>query len=554
MSATIPAEALPTSGQAPGGDRNDVSKRLDALAGAVEAARGRIDDKALAPAAELAERASGRLRLSGEHTIVALAGATGSGKSSLFNSLTDLELAGVGVRRPTTSWALACAWGPEGAQELLEWMGIPARHQVSRLSMLDHSAEDQKLDGLVLLDLPDHDSTEVDHHLEMDRLVNYADVLVWVLDPQKYADAAIHDRYIRPMASFKDVTLVVLNQIDRIPYEQRARALSDVRRILDDEGLQGVTVIGASATRGDGIDDLKRELAQRIRAKKSAKSRLASDITAAANGLAELGGTSENPGIGPVDGDALDNALLECVGVPQLVEAIEASTRRRAARLTGWPVTRWLARRGDPLQELGIDPNRSISRLARLAEVPGEANVQRAQAETAVRDFAEKASVGLEGPWRDAVRTVSTSRADDIVISLDRAILSADVAVAGPAVWWRVVNVLQWLALTAFVFGLGWYGLQVLADNTSVTLADPPEVAGYRMPVALAAGGLAVGIGLAVLARIAGYVTARIRARKADRGLTAAIEEVADTRVIEPVETELAAYDRFRRNIIRARE
>ena len=554
MSATIPAEAPPTSGEAPGGDRNDVSKRLDALAAAVEAARGRIDEKALAPAAELAERASGRLRLSGEHTIVALAGATGSGKSSLFNSLTDLELAGVGVRRPTTSWALACAWGPEGAQELLEWMGIPARHQVSRLSMLDHSAEDQKLDGLVLLDLPDHDSTEVEHHLEMDRLVNYADVLVWVLDPQKYADAAIHDRYIRPMASFKDVTLVVLNQIDRIPYEQRARALSDARRILDDEGLQGVTVIGASATRGDGIDDLKRELAQRIRAKKSAKSRLASDITAAANGLAELGGTSENPGIGPVDCDALDNALLECVGVPQLVEAIEASTRRRAARLTGWPVTRWLVRRGDPLQELGIDPNRSISRLARLAEVPGEANVQRAQAETAVRDFAEKASVGLEGPWRDAVRSVSTSRADDIVISLDRAILSADVAVAGPAVWWRVVNVLQWLVLTAFVFGLGWYGLQVLADNTSVTLADPPEVAGYRLPVVLAVGGAAVGIGLAVLSRIAGWVTARLRARKADRGLTAAIEEVADTRVIEPVEAELGAYDRFRRNILRARE
>ena len=211
-------------------------------------------------------------------------------------------------------------------------------------------------------------------------------------------------------------------------------------------------------------------------------------------------------------------------------------------------------RRSDPLQELGIDPNRSISRLARAAEVPGEANVQRAQAETAVRDFAEKASVGLEGPWRDAVRTVSTARADDIVISLDRAIIRADVAVAGPAMWWRVVNVLQWLALTAFVFGLGWYGLQVLADNTAVTLADPPEVAGYRLPVVLAASGLAVGIGLAVLSRIAGFVTARIRARKADRGLTAAIEEVADTRVIEPVEAELDAYDRFRRNIIRARE
>ena len=487
MSSTIPAEAPPTSGTAFGGDRSDVSSRLDALGAAVEAARGRIDDETLAPSAELAERASERLRLSGEHTIVALAGATGSGKSSLFNALSDLELAGVGVRRPTTSWALACAWGPEGAQGLLEWMGIPARHQVSRLSMLDRSAEDQKLDGLVLLDLPDHDSTEIDHHLEMDRLVKYADVLVWVLDPQKYADAAIHDRYIRPMASFRDVTLVVLNQIDRIPFEQRTRALSDVRRILDDEGLEGVTVIGASATRGDGIDDLKRELAQRIRAKASAKSRLVSDITAAATTLADVGGTSQVPGIGPVDREALDLALLDCVGVPQLVEAIEASTRRRAARLTGWPVTRWLVRRSDPLQELGIDPNRSISRLARAAEVPGEANVQRAQAETAVRDFAEKASVGLgatvarrrPGCVHRRGPTTSSSRSTG-------ASIRADVAVAGTAVWWRVVNVLQWLALIAFVVGLGWSGLQLLADNTDATVRD--AAGSGRLPAAGPAG------------------------------------------------------------------
>lgn len=190
-----------------GGGKNDVARRLDGLTKAVEASRGRIESEILAPAEMLSDRAAERLKLSGDHTIVALAGATGSGKSSLFNSLTDLELAGVGVRRPTTSWALACAWGPDGAQGLLEWMGIPARHQVSRMSMLDHSAEDTKLDGLVLLDLPDHDSTEVSHHLEMDRLIKYADLLVWVLDPQKYADAAIHDRYIRPMASYADVKI-----------------------------------------------------------------------------------------------------------------------------------------------------------------------------------------------------------------------------------------------------------------------------------------------------------------------------------------------------------
>ncbi|MCL8251533.1 50S ribosome-binding GTPase [Aeromicrobium fastidiosum] len=342
MTTPVPSGAPVFSGSG-----SDVSRRLDGLTNAVTAARGRIDDEILAPAEMLSERATERLTLSGEHTIVALAGATGSGKSSLFNSLTDLELAGVGVRRPTTSWALACAWGPDGAQGLLEWMGIPARHQVSRMSMLDRSAEDTKLDGLVLLDLPDHDSTEVSHHVEMDRLVTHADLLVWVLDPQKYADAAIHDRYIRPMASYSDVTLVVLNQIDRIPFEQRDRALADVRRILADEGLPDVPVIGVSATRGDGVDDLKRELAARIRAKSSAKARLTSDIAAAAAVIEQVGGSSEAPGISEAARRTLDDALVDSAGVPQIVEAIESSTRRRAALATGWPVLRWLGRGGD---------------------------------------------------------------------------------------------------------------------------------------------------------------------------------------------------------------
>ena len=41
-------------------------------------------------------------------------------------------------------------------------------------------------------------------------------MLVWVLDPQKYADAAVHDRYLRPLAGHGEVMLVVLNQVDRL--------------------------------------------------------------------------------------------------------------------------------------------------------------------------------------------------------------------------------------------------------------------------------------------------------------------------------------------------
>ena len=116
---------------------SDLGTRIEALEVATRAARGRLDDGLVTEAEEFSERAAARLRLSADHTVVAIAGATGSGKSSTFNALTGLELSAVGVRRPTTSWATACVWGSEGAAELLDWLGIPPRHQTTRDSMLD---------------------------------------------------------------------------------------------------------------------------------------------------------------------------------------------------------------------------------------------------------------------------------------------------------------------------------------------------------------------------------------------------------------------------------
>ena len=99
---------------------SDIGARVEGLERAAAAARGRVDDAVVDEASTVADRAASRLRLSADHTVVALAGATGSGKSSTFNALTQLELSAVGVRRPTTSWATACVWGKEGAEELLE--------------------------------------------------------------------------------------------------------------------------------------------------------------------------------------------------------------------------------------------------------------------------------------------------------------------------------------------------------------------------------------------------------------------------------------------------
>src|SRR6478752_1401004 len=243
---------------------SDLSDRIEGLEQASEAARGRLDDQVVEEAEAAAHRVATRLGLTADHTVVALAGATGSGKSSTFNALAGVELSSVGVRRPTTSWATACVWGKEGADELLEYLEIAPRHQVMRDSLLDLGKEDSALQGVVLLDLPDHDSTEVSHHLEVNRLIELADLMVWVLDPQKYADAAVHDRYLAPLATHKDVMLVVLNHVDTVPAGRLESMLADVRRLLDADGLEGVPVIATSARTGQGMDELRREIATRV--------------------------------------------------------------------------------------------------------------------------------------------------------------------------------------------------------------------------------------------------------------------------------------------------
>ena len=98
---------------------------------------------------------------------------------------------------------------------LLDWLGVLPRHRFARESALDGDDE-AGLRGLVLLDLPDFDSVERTHRLEVDRLLGLVDLMVWVVDPQKYADRVLHDGYLRQFRRHRDVTVVVLNQADRL--------------------------------------------------------------------------------------------------------------------------------------------------------------------------------------------------------------------------------------------------------------------------------------------------------------------------------------------------
>ena len=525
--------------------------RIEALGRAVDLGAGRLPDEDLGAARRVVERAGQRLRLSPEHTVVALAGSTGSGKSSLFNAISGLDIAQVGVRRPTTSTALACVWGTEGAGELLDWLGIDRRHQINRASALE-DVDSSDLGGLVLLDLPDHDSTEVAHRLEVDRLVELVDLMIWVLDPQKYADAALHERFLRPMSRYAAVTVVVLNHADRLSRPDAEAAAKDLRRLLVEDGLESVPVILTSATTGRGVPRLHAMLAERVLKRRWYAARLGADLDTVTAALDDRCGDGPVPDLATKDRATLHAGLAEAAGTPAVAAAAKRSYLVRGRGHVGWPPLRWARRfRPDPLRRLGLDRGDGAARpeLVR-SSLPAPTPVQRAQVDTAVRRLADAAAEPLPPDWADSTRRAARSRMADLPDALDAAIVRTDLGAARRPVWWRVLSAVQWLLFVALVVGGLW--LALLALNTYVRLPEvpTPDVWGVPLPTMLFGGGALLGLLFALLSRPLMSAGARRAGATAGSRLREAVGAVGDDLVIAPVEDERERLTDVRRALV----
>lgn len=541
--------------------RADLPGMLQALDEALEALDGRGDPRLLERARAVSARAGDRLRLSGEHTVVALAGSTGSGKSSLFNALVGAEVSPVGVLRPTTSKAYACVWGSEGATPLVQWLGVPRRHTTWRHGSQDAwgrdravTSADDELDGLVLLDLPDHDSTVVEHQQEVDRLVELVDLLVWVVDPQKYADQVLHERYLRNLANHSDVTVVVLNQVDTVNPFAAAECADDLRRLLDEDGLRRSPVLTCSARTGAGLPALRTLLAEAVSRRRARNDRLVADIENVVDSLAPCVGPDEPTGVDRPAREQLVAALSHAAGVPVIGAAVEQSWRLRATGTLGWPPTRWVRRlRPDPLRRLHLRSaeRKEVRDLVR-SSVPEPTPVQRAQVDTALRQVCDRASDGLPDRWRRAVRTAAHGGSADVHDALDRAVVDTDLGVDRLPLWWRAVGSLQWVLVAAALAGAGWLGLLAVGGYLRLPEPPTPEVVGLAVPTLLLVAGVLLGLVIGWASRAVAAGGAVARRRRAESRLRTSIERVADELMLAPVTEELARHHRAREALERA--
>ena len=311
----------------------NLERCIDRLAGALAAAH------ALGMSTDAAEEALAttrrRLGYPGDTYVLALVGGTGVGKSSLLNRLAGSPISPVSAERPTTAEPLA--WIPASRRTmlapLLAWLGVSQVHQYGGLS------------NVAVLDLPDLDSIVTEHRRAVEEILPKVDAVAWITDPEKYADAVLHDEFLARWLPRLDRQLIVVNKSDRLTAGADREIRRDLERLLRIRaGVMSPPILVTSAIAAGGIEPLTDWLAEAVEAKQVIRRRAAATMVAAAADLAAAAGSSEDgpqPLIPPTIREealrATSERVLRLVDIPELEKRATEAVRARARARAGGP-------------------------------------------------------------------------------------------------------------------------------------------------------------------------------------------------------------------------
>jgi hypothetical protein len=147
---------------------------------------------------------------------------------------------------------------------------------------------------MAILDMTDIDSLELRHRRRVEEVLPVVDVGVWVLDPLKYAAGPLHRDFITPLASAAERMVFVLNQVDRIPPDERGIMRAHLIELLQADGFRRPVVfeVAADPPIGPrlGIDALFSHLTARLDEKKVHLGQVVEEARAAARKVAAVTG------------------------------------------------------------------------------------------------------------------------------------------------------------------------------------------------------------------------------------------------------------------------
>lgn len=606
------AERNTERGATPGVATSPFARSVASLKEAISYGEGRVPETVLLDATETLERLSQRRELSTEHTVIGFFGATGSGKSTLFNAIAGQNIALSAPTRPTTSTVQAAIWEAEGSEELLDWLGIDKRvyPQTQALAAEGETTEGNKATGgvaapnavtepapglfnrirravggrgemrtrtggLILLDMPDFDSVTTTNRDLAARMMRYVDVLVWVVDPQKYADAVIHRDFMVPLAASGAQALCVLNQADKLAPAEVPAVLASLTRLLQAEGTEAhllAAPIAVSARTGEGVDVLRDLLAQVAAAKSLSLQRTDAQLHATASQLRTYAGGEGTVLAGAYALEAEQKLAKACYTssqAEQVLQAATASYRRAAGQHTGWILTRWMSRlKADPLRRLHLgqqDETKSMSKAEKSAgmlgsdsenapelvasSLPPLSAAQKAGMANAVRQYSKQMAARIDEPWKRSMKEAALSREAELPELLERDMMRIDYGLGRTRAPWVIFNALQWIALLSALVGVGWLTLISGMAYLQIQLppAPTPEGSPVPLPTLLLLLGIFLGIASAGVGRLLTAMGSRYYARKLRGRLQTGVEKAVQSCVVAPVQLEAKRLNSYRK-------
>ncbi len=169
--------------------------------------------------AERAEALAEEIRAADDRLCLGLVGGTGVGKSTLINALAGAEISSSSDVRPTTDRLVLYRHRDNS-------FSLDPDEQVSL-----HDAE--ALRRISLADFPDFDSLEPDHRRTLARNFPRLDLLLWVVDPVKYADQALFD-WLALAPQARSSWVFVFNKTDDLHARYGPEAPGVLDQILSD--------------------------------------------------------------------------------------------------------------------------------------------------------------------------------------------------------------------------------------------------------------------------------------------------------------------------------
>lgn len=251
-----------------------------------------LDPDQLEDVEDIAERVDERRGSVADSFVVALAGGTGTGKSSLLNALAGEDVASVSAVRPHTDQPLALIPSDPSFELIafLDDMGIAERATQDRFA------------DLAIIDLPDQDSIALAHRQLVWELLPEVDSIAWVVDPDKYRDATFLRDYVGGLASYQDQALFVLNKSDQLSDEAISEVEADFVGQLEVAGIvEPVVFVVAAAPPHQsprGVAALGQHLTRQMEAKKVLASKTVADVARAASLLARRAGLERGWALG----------------------------------------------------------------------------------------------------------------------------------------------------------------------------------------------------------------------------------------------------------------